>query len=794
MQLPNGAGGGGASGGGPAAGGGDGVLAEGLQVFESEHFDTHAFVHSKCQAMSEKSIRRLCAELQELRMVSAEEMRKSVLSNYAAFIRTSREISSLEGELVAMRNLLATQAALVHTLADAPPAVKGSGDAFATPLLPLASAEDPEPSELERHVEALPDVLDVLLAERKVDEALQVLEEGDVIVVRAAARDAGPSEQLDEAVLVPFKAALAERRSRLAEQLAEGVRQPSVRGPELRAAIAALERLGDWPRAHTLMLNTHKERLQHQMRSLRPSGASYGGAYTAALSQLVFSTILQASQDSVAIFGDQPANASELVLWAHAQTEACADLLRRHVLSSSAAAGGLRAAAECVQIALGHCSLLEEQGLSLNAVLSKLVRPSVEQALDANLRRIEDSVSAAAAVDDWVLSGPASQGRTGRGTAGQAVSLKLSSSAQKLYYMVQEFLEDVAPIVSMHLTLPTLDGLANLFEKYVNLLIKALPPLEEEEGMSWDNTEGSVKTAKADSQQLALLGNAAALADELLPRAATRLTMTSGPTKETASVWRHTEARRTAAASGRAQPEHKDWRRRLQRAVDRLRDNFCTRLVAELMYGEGAEARLSADEYLVMDHGNPYPQGWQQDPMPSPPFQALLSALTSLQATAGEVLVKRERVVQLLLMRLTEALVIALTSDADFWDSIESGPYALGPTGLQQFVLDMNFVMQIATHGRYSSRAMRQVASDSIARAINAFSSQNNADPNSILPGDEWFEVKARETMTRLLENPANSTTQSGGYSTRQGGHEDPGSPKSVSNVSISSTRSGSEL
>ena len=77
-----------------------------------------------------------------------------------------------------------------------------------------------------------------------------------------------------------------------------------------------------------------------------------------------------------------PSYASKLALWARSETEHYASLVKRHGLSSSAAARGLRAAAECVQIALGHyCSLLEDQGLALCPVLSKLVRPSVEQAL-----------------------------------------------------------------------------------------------------------------------------------------------------------------------------------------------------------------------------------------------------------------------------------------------------------------------------------------------------------------------------------------------------------------------------
>ncbi|KAL1550951.1 Exocyst complex component exo84a [Salvia divinorum] len=45
-------------------------------------------------------------------------MRKSVYANYASFIRTSREISDLEGELVSLKNLLSSRANIIHGIAD----------------------------------------------------------------------------------------------------------------------------------------------------------------------------------------------------------------------------------------------------------------------------------------------------------------------------------------------------------------------------------------------------------------------------------------------------------------------------------------------------------------------------------------------------------------------------------------------------------------------------------------------------------------------------------------------------
>lgn len=291
-------------------------------------------------------------------------------------------------------------------------------------------SEHKEISDLDKWLVEFPDLLDVLLAERRVEEALAALDEGERVV-----SEAKEMKSLNPSLLLSLQSSITERRQKLADQLAEAACQPSTRGAELRASVSALKKLGDGPHAHSLLLNAHLQRYQYNMQSLRPSNTSYGGAYTAALAQLVFSAVAQAASDSLAIFGEEPAYSSELVMWATKQTEAFALLVKRHALASSAAAGGLRAAAECVQIALGHCSLLEARGLALCPVLLKLFRPSVEQALDANLKRIQESTAAMAAADDWVLTYPPNANRqTGSTTAFQ---LKLTSSAHRFNLMVQ---------------------------------------------------------------------------------------------------------------------------------------------------------------------------------------------------------------------------------------------------------------------------------------------------------------------------------------------------------------------
>ncbi|KAL6496888.1 Exocyst complex component exo84b [Orobanche gracilis] len=336
---------------------------ENLNVFKSDSYDAETFVQSKCHSFSEKElgggwvgvggattyfgpsvyqeIRQLCSYLVDLKRASAEEMRRSVYANYTAFIRTSKEISDLEGELSSMRNLLSTQATLVHNLSEGVhiESLSGTGsDGSAT--TGLTNSEIEEPSDVQKWSIEFPDCLDVLLAERRIDEALASLDEGE-----HALSEAKENKTLSPALLMSLQTTITEHRQKLADQLVEAACQPSTRGAEVRSAISALKKLGDGPRAHTLLLNAHYQKYQYNMQSLRPSSTSYGGAYTAALSQLVFSAIAQAASDCMSIFGKETAYTSELVMWATKQTEAFALLVKRHALASSVAAGGLRSAA-----------------------------------------------------------------------------------------------------------------------------------------------------------------------------------------------------------------------------------------------------------------------------------------------------------------------------------------------------------------------------------------------------------------------------------------------------------------
>lgn len=700
-------------------------LSDRLKMFKNTQFDADAFLHSKCPNLTEKEVKQLTLFLKDLKKASAEEMRKSVYANYSAFIRTAKEISALECQLLSLRNLLSAQAAVIHGLADG----VHVNSLAPGPLGPLdEDISDDKDNDLRRMEKWLGEFLEnieVLLAERRVEEALSALNDGEKVVEKA-----NSGGNLTATTVISLQNAITKSRQKLADQLVERAKQPSTKGGELRSAVLALKRLGDGPRAHTLLLNALHQRLHINIQNLNPPSK---GACCSSLSQLVFSTIAQAANDSLAVFGEDTSYTSELVTWAVNEAEQFASLVKRQTLASAATSGNLRVAAECVHVCLGPCSLLESRGLALTPVLLKNFKPLVEQALVANLRRIEQNTAALAVSDDWSLILPPGGG----GCVASSLS-KLSSSAHRFNCMVQDLFEDVEPLETLQLVGPLLEGLVQSFNTYVTTLTNALPG-----SMNETNQEGIgtsiVKVAETEAQQVALLANALLLADEFLPRAASKLL----PTAVNEEPCRRDIDRQNRAA------EQREWKKRLQRSVDRLKDTFCRQHTLELIFTEEGDIRLNAQIYTRLDSCTEEPE-W----FPSPIFQELFIKLTQIATLASDMFAGRERFATMLLMRLTETVVLWLSDDQNFWEEIEQGAKPLGPFGLQQFYLDIEFVILFASQGRYLSRNLQQVAKNIIARAIDAVSA-SGVDPYSSLPEDEWF-VEVAQIAVKMLTGKAN--------------------------------------
>ncbi|CAI5491689.1 unnamed protein product [Closterium sp. Naga37s-1] len=742
------------------------------------------------------------------------------------------------------------------------------------------------------------------------------------------------TELLSEPAALALSAAIAERHVVLVAELERTAKHSDVLGEELRFAVTGLMRLGELELAHQLLLGAYGERIRRSARSLHRSATGFGGSYTAALSQIVFSAIAQATADSAIIFADQPACSADLLLWARREVTFAFSLLRRNILCSAASPGGLHAASECVCISLGHARLLEPQGICLAPMLGELMRPSVMEALEFNILRIEDAVVSVATTDEWRLEAvdlgaPALMRLRGwGGVLGLGgLRIRLTPSAQRFYLLLVDLVEDILPVISLHLLDKVLDAIATQFECFASLMELALPEIPpdatlppapgsvgaraqrrrreraqklvegggdegwkgggvrghkggvsgsaegvtvsdrmegdvmggeeggdttEERGQrgrdagegkgqaegeeeEWEEVSISrnisqqrlsngdsanaaaaaaaagalgtaaalaagdqdvdtidhsnplldppanswhvyhVQEAETEAQQLAVLGNVAALADELLPRLAVRLTIADiedeeglgylgedeeeeeeGSTPPCRTYIRPPSLVPPCARSNRA--KHKGWRARIQRASRRIREIFCASLWGGFVFSESGERVLCADEYLGMDACTKLQQ-WMMHPLPSPPFQALFLTVNAVQSSLERVLRGQEGMHRRLLRRVMEWLLSGLLIESTMWEDIQAADPPLGPIGLHQLVFDMYFVVQAAHSGKTSSPLIRGLAEDAATRAIVAYSARTGEDPKRLVEEDWWYQHKCQTVLEELKEAASQPTS-----------------------------------
>lgn len=181
-------------------------------------------------------------------------------------------------------------------------------------------------------------------------------------------------------------------------------------------------------------------------------------------------------------------------------------------------------------------------------------------------------------------------------------------------YLLQDLLDQLTPMAILHFGGTILNRLLQLFDKYVETLIKALPGPSEDDNLV-EQKESISFSAETDAQQLALLGTAFTVADELLPMAVSKISSPPSDSKEAGGG--SSEGIGPVAVST---VEYKDWRRHLQHSLDKLRDHFCRQYILTFIYSREGKARLDARMYL---EGKGEDLFWDSDPLPSLPFQVV---------------------------------------------------------------------------------------------------------------------------------------------------------------------------
>ncbi|KAL6657773.1 hypothetical protein ACP70R_005553 [Stipagrostis hirtigluma subsp. patula] len=700
-------------------------------------------IRAAYQSQTEKGIRKICSELLELKD-AIENLCGNMQSKYLAFLRISEEVVEAEQELIELQKHVSAQGILVQDLMSGvcreldiwhkfskEEDVKEKD--FQTELDEILSVDTQDPKVI------FLDKLDILLAEHKIEEALLTLEAEEKKYIMTD--DSGKELNSD---ISAFKTELFKRKSVLEAQLVRYSEQPSLSIPELRKSLSGLIKIGKGSLAHQVLLKAYGAHLQKSVEAFLPTCSIYTETYSATLSQLVFSAIAKVSKETNTLFGDSAMNTNRIIQWAEFEIETFARLVKENSpLPESVSA--LRSACICIQTSLSHCSYLESHGLKFSKLLMILLRPYIEEVIDLNFRRVRRKIVDSARNDDILLLNPP-EGSPLSGPV--SPNVMLTSSGKKFMSIVNDVLDQVTPMTIVHFGGTILNKFLQLFDRYVEALIKVLPGPSEDDNLV-DSKEPVEFKAESDAQQLALIGTAYTVADELLPAALSKFfDMQTEKKGAGASSEGH--------GSGSIYSiEYKEWKRQLQHSLEKLRDHFCLQYVLSFIYLEG-KSRLDARMYLEPKSDDLL---WDSDPLPSLPFQALFGRLQQLASIAGDVLLGKEKIQKVLLSRLTETVVIWLSNEQEFWDVFEDQSIKLQPSGLQQLILDMHFIVEIAICGRFPHRPVQQLVSTIIARAIAAFSARG-VDPQSALPEDEWFLDTAKAAIHKLMLGASGSESE----------------------------------
>ncbi|GFQ04827.1 exocyst complex component exo84c [Phtheirospermum japonicum] len=643
------------------------------------------------QSKTEKGIRKICFELLDLKD-AVENLCSNTRTKYLAFLRLSDEVVEMKHELNDLQKHISAQGILVQDLMSGVSQEldqwSRAGDdipeAHETDDIIFSTESDDQRTQFLEH-------FDVLLAEHKIEEAIDAI-------------DAEERNHLDQKDGSSFKTALSKRKTILENQLIEISQQPSVGILELKKVLTGLLKLGKGPLAHQIFLKSYGARLQRSIEDFLALCPCYPETYSATLSNLVFSTVSLATKESGLMFGDNPVYSNRIVQWSEWEIESLIRLVKENAPPSETSSA-LRAASVCVQASLNHCSALEAQELKLTKLLLVLLQPYVEEVLELNFRRARKVVIDLDGGGDEImpLSPRIASPLSTFATTSDRV---LVDCGMRFIFVVKEIVEQLTRLVILHFGGNILTRIALLFDKYVEILIKSITGPTEDDNLT-ELKEPIPFKAETDSQQLALLGTAFTIAEELLPMVVSRIWNVLSESKEAGNGGLADNV--LPPVNNNVDP--KDWRRQLQHSLDKLRDHFCRQY-------------------------------------------ALFGKLQQLAAVAGDVLLGREKIQKVLLARLTETVVMWLSDEQEFWGVLEHDSAPLRPLGLQQLVLDMHFTVEIARFAGYPSRHDEWFV-ETAKGAINKLLMGGSGSDISEIDDDDEHIIMDDEVITDSDESPS---------------------------------------
>ncbi|KAJ3670199.1 hypothetical protein LUZ60_010523 [Juncus effusus] len=576
-------------------------------------------IYSEYESHIEEGMREICADLLGLKEVI---LNQSDTSCYEAFLRLSHAAKNVNKEVFELQNNCSSYKSLFQDLANC---YYRQLD-FLKELYTEEKIENkgPQLDELlnldnEQPIVAFLQNLDILILEHKTEEALSML-----LNKKEHSENSFPE--------------INKRKEMLVNQLVAKTEQPYKFFSEIKKYLDGLIKLGNESLAHKLFLKSFTSQLQQKNKSFIQFSSFYPNTYTLTLSQLVFSTILQAINESFSMFGEKEGYRSNFTKWAESEIENFVRVVKQNAPSQE----------------------------TLNALHSAAI-------------------------------------------------------------CIQDILDQFTPMAILYFRPIIMRKTHQLFNKFIDELIKSFPP-----NQSKINFNSQLLT-----QQILLMNSIFAICDEFLPISISKMLPNQGEIKQ-----KETESTKKENINS----EFRNWRRHIQRSCNKLRDHFCWQFVLSFIYTREGKTRSSAKMYLELEEEYSLEDSeW----IPSSPFRALFARFQQLESLISEIVAGKEKVQKSILSRTVETVLMWLLNEKEFWELIQDNTIQFHQNGLQQHILDMHFIIEIAIFGGYSTRNIHQLVSAIITKTIEAFSARG-VDPQSALYEDEWFSHAAKAAILKL--------------------------------------------
>ncbi|CAG8480668.1 2872_t:CDS:10 [Paraglomus occultum] len=243
------------------------------------------------------------------------------------------------------------------------------------PRTPLSGTRDAHAMD-PREIEDLMDQLDVFIALREFDEAVDSIKK---------LKSAIGGLQSDPIKMESLRSKVDERVVRLSDAISRDLTTPDIKKAQMQKSVKLLLRLGYGEQARRMFLTARSGIIRIRTRQLKFEGDI--PQYINELSLVYFTLIKNTCAWYNSAFKDTRM-ASGLVKWAKEEMERYADMFRRQVYTVRNQ--DEQTVEKCLRCTRQHCSILTDVGLDLRFLLESLLQPSKGESRDSEYYDNED--------------------------------------------------------------------------------------------------------------------------------------------------------------------------------------------------------------------------------------------------------------------------------------------------------------------------------------------------------------------------------------------------------------------